>query len=97
MFRTIDDTNESKFGDIVLIKCLERPRGHLVNHRIEEIIYGDGAIVDPFSGKQCQGTDYEEEAHNPNFERYMAEKKIRQSLSDSEVWHNKITSFGLDL
>lgn len=83
MFRVLDEANGTQYGDIVLISQLERPQGNFATHKVEEIVFKNGAVIDPMSGKPCHGPELSESTHNPNFEKYMQQK--RQLQSDSEV------------
>lgn len=79
MFRSADHNHNTTVGDIVLISQLKRPEGHLITHEITEIIYKNGALVDPISGKLCHGRDYAEDIINSNLEEY------RKQSTESEV------------
>ena len=42
--------SHAKVGDIVLIKKMENLRKHVETHKISEIVYTAGFIVDPMTG-----------------------------------------------
>lgn len=74
-FRAIDNEFRSSVGDIVLIRQLGIPKGHSITHQVEEVIYKNGAVVDPLTGKLCHNIDYSDQAANPNLEEYLKRKE----------------------
>lgn len=67
-------TSESKVGDIVVIKELSRPEGHLITHRVVEVLYPNGLTTDPFTGKAVHSIYYSDQVANPSLERFKDNK-----------------------
>lgn len=66
-FRVLDSNDSSKLGDLVLIEQLPTPLGHLITHKISEIISPVGEMIDPITGKPCHSIDYSDQTTNTNF------------------------------
>jgi len=61
-------------GDIVVITQLPKPMNQVVTHRVSDMLYKCGAVVDPLTGKLCHGTNYAEDISSENLDHYLAKK-----------------------
>uniref|UniRef100_A0A4P6D9Q5 Putative mitochondrial ribosomal protein s17 rhodnius neglectus n=2 Tax=Rhodnius TaxID=13248 RepID=A0A4P6D9Q5_RHOPR len=57
----IDPEKKCKTGDIVLIEELPQKLTKLITHKVSEIIYPLGDVVDPLTGKKVVVADYRED------------------------------------
>lgn len=55
-------------GDLVLLQNLSQPQSDRIKHRVHEIVFPVGNIVDPVTGRRCRGPDYLDEV-NRKFEK----------------------------
>ncbi|XP_071479644.1 small ribosomal subunit protein uS17m-like [Diadema antillarum] len=53
-----DPEEEAKLGDIVLVKELPIKRSENVKYQMDRIIYSLGNVMDPITGKKCDGQSY---------------------------------------
>lgn len=68
----------------MVISQLPKPDGYLITHKVDEVLYKSGAVVDPITGKTVRGRDYNEQTTNPNFEKWLERKRQSEAL-ESEV------------
>jgi len=78
-FRAADSHLDSDVGDMVLISQLVKPQGHLITHKVKEVIFKHGAVIDPITGRLCHGTNYAEDTVNSNFQKHV------EKQAESEV------------
>lgn len=71
-FRASDTSNDSQVGDIVVINELPRPDGHLITHRVSEVLYRNGMTVDPITGKTVHSIYYSDQVANRSLEHYTS-------------------------
>lgn len=60
-FNVLDEKLETKIGDWVLIEKLPEKYSLSIEHKIMKIIWMNGNIIDPITGKKCVKTDFEED------------------------------------
>uniref|UniRef100_H2ZEC3 Mitochondrial ribosomal protein S17 n=1 Tax=Ciona savignyi TaxID=51511 RepID=H2ZEC3_CIOSA len=53
-----DPNDNSKVGDIVLLRKLDQPLRHIETHKIESIVFCSGSIVDPLTGLRVERDKY---------------------------------------
>lgn len=51
-------------GDIVLIRELPQKMTKLITHKVEEVVFKCGDVIDPITGKPVVGTQYRDEIDN---------------------------------
>lgn len=73
--RAVDEGLGSQVGDIVLLNQLPTPHGHLITHKVMDILYKNGAIIDPITGLKCHSTYYESQALNEKCKQYTQSEK----------------------
>ncbi|XP_038069401.1 28S ribosomal protein S17, mitochondrial-like [Patiria miniata] len=56
-----DAQEEAKEGDVVLVQQLPLPRSRHVKYLMDRIIYSQGNVTDPITGKKCDGSSYWDE------------------------------------
>lgn len=71
----MDEKGISAVGDLVLISQLPRPIGPVITHTVDEVIFKNGAVVDPISGRLCHGTDYADDVINTNLQQHLADNR----------------------
>lgn len=72
----IETTDETKPGDIVVVRNLDEKYKGKVTCKVHDILYKAGAVKDPVTGRLCRGTEYIDEA----------ERKVEQSKrTDSAI------------
>uniref|UniRef100_UPI00358F6093 small ribosomal subunit protein uS17m n=1 Tax=Myxine glutinosa TaxID=7769 RepID=UPI00358F6093 len=50
-----DPEHQCRVGDVVLLHALVEPLNKNVKHRVAEIVFKAGAVVDPMTGMRCAG------------------------------------------
>ncbi|XP_045193284.2 28S ribosomal protein S17, mitochondrial-like [Mercenaria mercenaria] len=58
---SVDIKNETKVGDIVVIRNLDETLGLDIYSKVDNILYQVGATVDPVTGRPCRGTEFLDE------------------------------------
>ena len=53
-----DPEEKGKQGDWVLIRKLPQPLSLQVKHQLIKVVYPNGEMVDPVTGRKCIGTDF---------------------------------------
>jgi small subunit ribosomal protein S17 len=56
-----DPKEEAKPGDWVLVRELPQPLSLQVKHQLLRIVYKNGNMIDPVTGRKCIGTEFEDE------------------------------------
>lgn len=56
-----DPAEEAKPGDWVLVRQLPQPLSLQVRHQLLRVVYKNGNMIDPITGKKCIGTEFEDE------------------------------------
>jgi len=60
-FLVHDPEEKGKVGDWVLVKTLPEPLSLQVRHELLKVIYKNGDMIDPVTGKKCVGTEFLED------------------------------------
>ncbi|XP_068121450.1 small ribosomal subunit protein uS17m [Hyperolius riggenbachi] len=83
-----DAQEQCTVGDIVLLKALQEQRGKHVKHELAEIIFKVGRVVDPLTGKLCEGTKFLESLQDidvDNLDKRLQSTSISAETSNQEV------------
>ena len=75
-----DAQEDAKEGDIVLVKQLPLPRSKHVKYLMDRIVYSQGNVTDPVTGKKCDGTSYWEDEDTASLH-----ESNREGLAEGEV------------
>ena len=77
----MDNNCKSQIGDVVLVKDLPEKITLDVKSEIQSIVYKQGAIRDPLTGRLCRGTEFldEKERAEEILRRDVEELKIKQT------------------
>ena len=57
----LDQELQTKPGDWVLLEKLPEKYSLTVEHRVRKLVWQQGNIIDPITGKRCVETDFEED------------------------------------
>ena len=63
---TIDYKDESKVGDVVVIKNLATSQGRRLNTFIDSLLFQTGNTIDPVTNRRCRGLDFVDEGDREN-------------------------------
>lgn len=90
-----DPLEQCTVGDIVLLQALPERRTKHVQHRLAEIIYKVGNVIDPVTGKRCAGSVLLEPLHDHSSESLtekLQELSITAAQPAAEDKNSELTS-----
>ena len=79
----MDNKCKAQIGDVVLVKDLEEKITLDVKSEIQNIVYKQGAIVDPLTGRLCRGTEFVDE-------KQRAEEILQRDVEDIKIKRTKL-------
>ncbi|CAH2222737.1 28S ribosomal S17, mitochondrial [Pelobates cultripes] len=85
-----DTFQQCTVGDIVLLKALPEERSKRVKHELAEIVYKVGRVVDPLTGKLCEGTEFLEtptDADIKDLNDHLEKLEIAETKPEKTVDH----------
>jgi len=56
-----DPEMKCQVGDMVLIRQLDEPLSVDVKHKVQEVVFPVGNIIEPSTGRRCRGVEYIDE------------------------------------
>lgn len=76
----MDNKCKAQIGDIVLLKSLPEKLTPEIKTEIDSIVFKQGSLVDPVTGRACRGTEYIDvkEREEEKLRRDIKEMKIRR-------------------
>uniref|UniRef100_A0A8C4QN96 Small ribosomal subunit protein uS17m n=1 Tax=Eptatretus burgeri TaxID=7764 RepID=A0A8C4QN96_EPTBU len=97
-----DPEHRCRVGDVVLLHALVDPPNKQVKHRVAEIVFKAGAVVDPLTGMRCAGRIFlddpqawlrSHEQHRSSVHRNLLDNKVSVAdigSSDAKVLVDKL-------
>ncbi|XP_063300668.1 small ribosomal subunit protein uS17m [Pelobates fuscus] len=85
-----DTFQQCTVGDIVLLKALSEESSKRVKHELAEIVYKVGRVVDPLTGKLCEGTEFLEtptDADIKDLNDHLGKLEIAETTPEKTVDH----------
>ena len=90
-----DIPGPTKVGDLVLMEKLREPYTELIHYHIKDIVFKEGEVYDPVTGRRCRGKMYSD-GGNINFNRLEEEKMHMMQMDGGEMYEGGAGDMGDD-
>ena len=78
----VDKKSQAQLGDIVTINPLSKKLTPEIKDEVHSIVFNQGAVIDPITGRMCRGTNFIDE-------KQREEEKLRRDTVDLTVTTTK--------